>query len=147
MAAKPETNKTISGHSADIRSSDWLGARCILSVESHKRLKLINETDRRKYMNINAGDALNNAHFKIQELGHKLAVAKSELKASMSFEDARAKIAERTAELERENARLREALGAARQYISKVNADYPNGMDDERDEMLGRIDSVLPNAY
>lgn len=25
MAAKPETNKTISGHSADIRSSDWLG--------------------------------------------------------------------------------------------------------------------------
>ena len=25
MAAKPITNKTISGHSADIRSSDWLG--------------------------------------------------------------------------------------------------------------------------
>jgi hypothetical protein len=26
MAAKPKTNKTISGHSADIRSSDWLGS-------------------------------------------------------------------------------------------------------------------------
>ena len=26
MDAKPETNKTISGHSADIRSSDWLGS-------------------------------------------------------------------------------------------------------------------------
>ena len=26
MAAKPETDKTISGHSADIRSSDWLGS-------------------------------------------------------------------------------------------------------------------------
>lgn len=26
MDAKPETNKTIKGHSADIRSSDWLGS-------------------------------------------------------------------------------------------------------------------------
>jgi hypothetical protein len=34
MDAKPETNKTISGHSADIRSSDWLGSVFLISWDA-----------------------------------------------------------------------------------------------------------------
>jgi len=42
MAAKPKANKTISGHSADIRSSDWLGS---VSLISDKTINYQNETN------------------------------------------------------------------------------------------------------
>lgn len=39
--------------------------------------------------------------------------------------------------------RLFSVLEASRDYIAGVNADWPNGQDDERDELIDRIEAVL----
>lgn len=45
-----------------------------------------------------------------------------------------------------ENERLREALVAAKKYIEGVNADCPRGTDDDRDELLAKIETALSGA-
>jgi len=46
-------------------------------------------------------------------------------------------------ELIEELRRLRKVLALASEYILGVNADHPRGMDDDRDELLDRIDEAL----